>query len=283
MQDFIYIPKSLALSLLSLSAPWEHVESVISLLTVAAIREPYEQVDDYSRYMIRGKEVRGRFSANVPFHQYGFLLDENPIPFISDFKPSKGDGSVYSYEIHTLVNPCHYNHRHLMWDDLKAFSINLWKMPRHVLIRWRYSCRIPVYKSNFQPKVKFSSEGYEIPDGFPSANKLFSETANIFFDLLCRCDESSLAYAFCCHTFFFVHDRLLHLLRSSREDDRFFQFLGQLHDCVLKASKSQEHPSAVVAMLEGLFRGILPNSLFARHPFNVFSDSRFVAEPSTDI
>lgn len=280
MKDYVYIPKHLALTLLGGSAPWEHVESVVTLLTIGALREPCEIQDGYSTYIARFSDVNGRFKSNTPFFQYGTFVDNEPVPYIADFKPAPKDKGLFSYKIHDICNPARYDEQHEFMSDFRVFPVNLWRLPRHVLIRWRYSCKMPIHKSNFIPKKELPEGSLSIVDNLREAQLQFTVTTKLLFEVLCQCDESSLSYAFACHVYFFVHDKLLHLQRSRREDAQFFELLALLNHCVRFVAYTDMHPTKAVEMLEGLFRGILPPLLFGRHPFNLFSETCFKQEAS---
>lgn len=280
MEDNIYIPKHLALTLLSGNAPWEDVESVITLLTVGALREPCETHDGYSTYIARLSDVKGRFKTSTPFFQYGTFVNGEPVPYIADFKPAPRDRGLFSYKIHDICNPSRYDEQHEFMSDLNTFPVNLWKMPRHVLIRWRYSRRMPIHKTNFAPKQDLPDGQYNVVDNLREAQLQFSITTKLLFDILCRFDGSSIAYAFVCHFYFFVCDKLLHLHRSRREDEQFFEFLAHVNLCVRTVAFMDMNPMKAIEMLEGYFRGLLPPSLFGKHPFSLFSETCFKQEES---
>lgn len=289
MNDSIFIPKHVATLLLDDLVAWEDVESLVSLLTVASIREPVEELDGYARYIVKSEELKSRFRASAKLDRFSFLFQDNSIPYISDLVISKAPNRTIDYRVHELCNPKYHAHRYKKNEVLGAVPVSMWRMPRHVLIRWRYSSKLPVHKRNFAKPIKFENWpeagisnqiiGDEVKT-LHDAKKEFQVISKHFCHIMMSCDESSVSYAFICHVYFFAHDYLVTSLILNKLNSGFFKFLKHLRVCFEGMSLIDMASNNKISKLEGLIRGILPPSFYTKSPHTRYSIESFRADRS---
>lgn len=277
MNDTVFIPSHLAKLLFSDLVSWEAVESIVTLLTIASIREPLEVDGDYYKYVVRSSEVRTRVTPSIDWKQYCFQFGAREIPYIDHFVSQGTRDRFYCYQIHELVHPRNYHSRHKKIPHLRFFPIDLWKIPRHVLIRWRYAAKLPIHKSNFAEREELELE--EMAENavlsLYKAISTFRMISKSFNTLMCSCDVSTVGYSFICHVYFFAHDGLLQCMREQMDKASFFLFLERLEACFRKVSFLDAPINKKLFKLEGLIRSVLPVGFFNRHPFSLFSSHNF--------
>lgn len=279
MFEYIFVPKSLALHVLADTVPWTEAESIITLLSIAYQREPLQQGEEYCKYLARSEEVQGRGDfKNTPFGKYGGFIKGKFIPYIAKVDKVYDSKLYFSYSIHHLYNPMFYAKRHKRIQGINEFPTHMWRMPRHVLIRWRYSCRMPMHKNSLTWKRRFATEEFFPPCSIDETIQEFSMLTSRFFDIMCQCDESSVNYGFACHVYFYAHDRLVYMMRSNKIDPKIMSFIGQLSFCLRRCVLVDQPPVKAVELLTGMFRAILPPHLYGAPPFSAYSTTRFYRE-----
>lgn len=277
--DFVYIPRHVAMAMFNGVVSWESVESLTSLLTLCAVREPVDKVDGYSQYVVSRDDVEERFMETSGFRDIKFLLGDEERPIIDryDFRCHRFQKKLLSFWVHDLCNPVFHGKQHVFMEEYDSFPVHSWKMPRHVLIRWRYSVRLPVHKSNFSPIVE-APQAPKPLGGVRDVVEDFGGFSKAFFSVMCDCDESSLSYGFCCSFFFYVFDMLLWALKKGRMHtdliEMFYRAYGALKEEVALNRRGNDRPYA----LEGKFRSVVPKSLYNFHPFSMYSPVRFGSE-----
>lgn len=286
MNDSIFIPKHVARLLLDGLINWENVESLVSLLTVASIREPVEEINGYARYIVKAEELKSRFRSSAQLDRFSFLFDNNSIPYIRDLIISKAPNRTIDYKVHELCNPKYHARRYKKNETFGVFPVSMWKMPRHVLIRWRYSSKLPVHKRNFSKPIRFENWpevgisnqfiGDEIKN-LEDAKQEFKCISRNFYYIMMACDESSVSYSFVCHVYFFAHDCLIKALKINKSDAGFFRFLKRLRICFEGISFLDTIPNSKIGKIESLIRGILPPSFYTKSPYTRYSAESFRA------
>lgn len=284
MNDYIYIPRYTAKLLLQDQAHWEDVESLVSLLTVAAIKEPVEELNGFSRYIVKTSELKERFRASAKLGLFSFSLKNKPIPYIHDLVISKPPYKTIDYKVHDLCNPRYYALRYNINSVFNVFPVGMWRMPRHVLIRWRYSAKLPIHKGLFSKPIKmedwFKISLTAIDDGkeiktIQEAILTFKDITKHFYSIMCLFYESSITYSFVCYVYFFAHDSLIGMIKKNVVNKDFFRFLKKLKIC-LEAINFLDMPLFNKAIkLEGMIREILPNSFYTISPHSIFCRENF--------
>lgn len=275
MNDDLFIPRHLARLLLDELVSWEIVESIGTLLTIAYLREPLEIGDSFSTYAFKAKEVKDRVRLSIPWDKYHFFYRGQEIPFIYNFKVhSKG---YYSYQVHHLANPTHYHQRHRFLHPFSEYPVDLWKLPRHIWIRWRYASRLPIHKSLFakpEPIKEFEINKKAVLK-LSDAISSFKASHNTFKNMMCACDVSTIGFSFLCFTYFFAHDSLISCLRNQLHKPSTFLFLRNLESCFSKACYLDLSPSYKILKCESWVRAALPVGFFNKAPFSIFSNQSF--------
>lgn len=277
MNDTVFIPRHLAKLLFDELVSWEAVESIVTLLTIASIREPLEVEDHYYKYVVKSSEVRTRVTPSICWDQHYFQFGARDIPYITKFTTQGPRDSFYCYQVHELVHPKNYKFRHKRIPSLNFFPIDLWKIPRHVLIRWRYAAKLPIHKSNFAEKevLKDARIAKKACLSLSNAISTFQMISKSFKTLMCACDVSTVGFSFICHVYFFAHDGLIQCMRNQTDKENFFLFLERLEACFRNVSFLDAPVSRKLLKLEGLIRSVLPAGFFNRHPFSLFSTHNF--------
>lgn len=278
MNDHVFIPRHVAHLLLEDVAQWEDVESLVSLLTVASIREPVETSNGYSRYIVKLDEIRSRFRVKSKLDQFSFLFKETPIPYIHKLNISKAPNRLIDYQVHDLCNPLFYSKRYRKNSVFDVFPVSMWRLPRHVLIRWRYSARLPIHKVNFIKPLSINdwrTSRLDEIETLPQAIEAFKRIEKNFHYIMVGCDESSVSYSFACYIYFYTHDTLIHLFKRDIVHTRFFDFLSKLDHCLESVSFLDMSPNRKIQRLEGMIRGIVPNGFFNKRPYSLFSERNF--------
>lgn len=279
MLEYIFVPKNLALRVLSDSVPWQEAETIITLISIADQREPVEKLNDSCKYIARLQEIKGRGDIkNTPFHKYGFMLNEVFLPYVMNLQTTYEKTMIFSYTLHHLCNPMFYPKRHKHVEGLNEYPVKMWRMPRHMLIRWRYSCKMPMHKNSLTKKRHFPTEEFFPPCSIDETIQEFATLTNRFFDIMCQCDESSVNYGFACYVYFFAHDRLVHMMKSNEQSTSTMRFIGQLAHCVRQCVLVDQPPTKAVDMLVGMFRTVLPAFVYSSMPFSAYSTARFYKE-----
>lgn len=270
MNDFVYIPKVIARLLLDEAVSWELAESVSSLLTIPVLRDFVERRDRFSRYIVNLGELGERVKNREDLSRFTFKALTTEIPYLANVLISPGKQKKISYWVHDLCNPVNFGKRHLFDHEAKAYPPEIWKIPRHTLVRWRYSARLPIHKSNFARSVITE---FKFKDTLIrwDAVRLFTEVSRQFYALTRESDESSLAYCFVCHVFYWCHDRLIRDLREKREDPNLRMFLALFLEILQMVSGKTDHPTKKLEAVEGRIRPVLPNDFFSKHPYSLFS------------
>lgn len=277
MNDFVFIPKSVAYLLFDEILPWESAESIATLLTIPVLRDSVEDAGYFSRYIVNVSNVTERVQTSLDYSQFTFKCGTTRVPFIADFMLSQGKYKKISFWVHRLCNPRFFNRRHCFDKDLMEFPPEIWKIPRHTLIRWRYSCRLPIHKSNFARRIPTE---HEIPkeDEAPEPTLLFKRITDLFNSLTRQVDESSISYSFLCYFYYFVHDRLVTALQKKEVSPKFRIFLWKFWEILSVEANSSDYPPKRIHRIEGRLRAILPNDFFTKHPFSVFSYQNITKE-----
>lgn len=285
MEDFLYVPGSLIPQLLDEITSWEDVQGVSTLLTIACLRAPVTANDEYSTYIVKASEVRSRVCGNTDWGKFGFSFRGKHIPFISNFKWQKVRAGFYMYDVHELAHPRHYEGRYYKICEFDEFPVILWKLSRHVLVRWRYASRLPLHLSNFNlSQVGFDDK--KSVAGFKTlsdAISMFDYISKMFHHVMGLCDRSTLSYAFVCTVYFYAHDFLIKLARRKEtwlldETHSFFIFLENLRLCFEKVCYRSDPPQKKIFVLEGFLRKILPNGAFNARPMSLFSASNYTKQ-----
>lgn len=275
MNDELFIPRHLARLLLDELISWETVQSISTLLTIASLRQPLEKDASFSTYAFKANEIKDRVNLLSHWDQHSFFHHGIEIPFIYNFKCYKK--GYYSYQIHHLANPINYSKRHCLLPNFSSFPIDLWKLPRHVWIRWRYSSRLPIHKSLF-------SKPEPLPDFQINKNRVltlsnavssFEATTKTFKHLMCSCDVSTIGFSFLCYAYFFAHDALISCLRSQLHKPSLFLFIRNLQSCFSKACHVDLSSSYKLTKCESWVRASLPHGFFNKAPFSSFSTQSF--------
>lgn len=273
--DFVYVPAHVASALFNGAASWESVESLVSLLTLCTIRDPVQHENGYSQYVVSRDDVEERFMETSGFQNLLFMLGDEPKPIIDRYESKfhRYQKKMMSFWVHDICDPKLHGKQHVLLEEYGTFPLHTWKMPRHVLIRWRYSMRIPVYKSNFSPAV----DAPKAPEPLGTIEDVVEEFAGfskMFFSIMCDCDESSIAYGFVCSFYFYIFDMILWSLRRGDVQpgliEMFYRGYAIVKEEVALNRRANERPYA----LEGKFRSILPSSLYNFMPFSIYSPTR---------
>lgn len=278
MNDDLFIPKHIANLLLDDMIPWEVAESIATLLTLTQFRNPIENDGEYSTYVFKRKEVTGRVHLPVDWGQYPFVFRHREIPLISHFQAHKEHH--FSYKVHELAHPKNYKRRHLRLEPFGVYPVDLWKLPRHIWIRWRYSSRIPIHKTLFSKS--FLLPEFSIPlaplTSFSEAISTFKMIDKSFKTMMMACDVSTTSYSFLCYVYFYLHDRLISCLRKQEVRPAFFELLRKFNRCVTKAC-CLDMPGVIrVFKCEGWVRAIVPNGFFNTYPYSLFSAKNFTSK-----
>lgn len=286
MNDYIYIPKHVAQLLLQGQASWDDVESLVSLLTIAALREPVEEFKGFSRYIVKTEELKARFRASANLGLFSFSFKNTSIPYIHDLVISKPPNKTIDYKVHDLCNPKYYTSRYKKNVVFDVFPVSMWRMPRHILIRWRYSSKLPVHKSSFAKPIKVDDWiklgvpkifiGSQITD-LASAVAEFKVLSNHFYYIMSDTDESSVSYSFICHVFFFAQDCLVNFIKRDVLEPGFFAFLKRLRTCFESMRLIDMPPSVRISKIEGMLRGILPHSFYTKSQHSKYCGEAFRA------
>lgn len=284
MIDYIYIPRYVAKLLLQDQASWEDVESLVSLLTIAALREPVEEIRGFSRYIVKTDELKARFRASANLGLFSFSFKDVSIPYIHDLVISKPPNRTIDYKVHDLCNPRYYTSRYKKNALFDTFPVSMWRMPRHILVRWRYSSKLPVHKSALATPIKVDDWiklgvpkifiGSEITN-LATAVSEFKLLSSHFYYIMSDTDESSVAYSFICHVFFFAHDCLVNFIKRDVLDPGFFAFLKRLRTC-FESMRLIDMPASVrISKIEGMLRGILPPSFYTKSQHAKYCSENF--------
>lgn len=277
MNDLIFIPRHLTNLLLDDLIGWEAAESISTLLTISIFREPVEEENHFYKYVVRSREVSSRVFLKTNWEQYCFSFKLRDIPYIHNFSKQGSNGAFYSYEIHEAVHPKHHVMRHRKIPEFNCYPVDLWLIPRHVLIRWRYSAKMPIHRSNFVEKEELGDQAIE---GKPISNLseaivVFKAITKMFRSVMRACDVSSVSYSFVCYVYFYAHDVLIYCLRNEVDKPNFYIFLQRLKACFHLASFYDAPSNKKVQRLEGLLRAVVPNGFFNTYPYSLFSVSNF--------
>lgn len=270
MNDFVYIPKVVARLLLDEAVSWELAESVSSLLTIPVLKDFVEKVDRFSRYIVNLSDLGERVNTKENLSRFTFKILTTDVPYLANIIISPGKQKKISFWVHDLCNPVNFGRRHLFDHEAKSFPPDIWKIPRHTLIRWRYSSRLPIHKSNF---ARPRSTDFKFKDSLVRWEpiRLFTEVSRLFYAMTRECDESSLAYCFVCHLFYWCHDRLIKDLRDSRNDPGLRAFLALFLEILQMECSTSNHPTKKLEAVEARIRPVLPFDFFTKHPFSLFS------------
>lgn len=271
--DFVYVPSSVGRLLFDGVVDWESVESLVSLLTMCVARKPVEYADGFSMYVIRREDVDERFMATSRFREFSFDLNGKDVGFVARYRHVDGGdrGRLLTYWVHDACNPV----RHCRQHEKQAwgYPVMMWKLPRHVLIRWRYSERLPVHQSNFSPASDFDFDG-EVRMDVKEMVRDFDKFSGLFFSLMCGCDESSLSYGFLCRFYFYLFELFVYGLRRK-------EFPGELRELFYRAYYGFRKESMVTRkgnmrpyVLEGMMRSIVPKSYYNYYPFSKYTPVR---------
>lgn len=278
MDDFVYLPSHVLPLLFDGVVTWESVESLMTLLSICDVRAPVDYEDGFTRYAIDLKDVDARFRESSDFQEFTFTLKGERVRYIDRYKSTNHGGSrkVISFYVHDLCHPKSYRDQHKVFEKHGSQPVKLWKMPRHVLIRWRYSVRLPVHKSNFS-KAKETlfpdfQEFYDLPEEL--IRKEFDKFSKQFFHVMCACDESSLAYGFLCYFYFYLHDQLFWNLQQQRFPKEFVELLLKSAYVFREAVTSDMHPLSKPFHLEGKIRWLLPKGYYNAYPFSNYTPVR---------
>lgn len=277
MNDFVFIPKSVASILFEEALSWEQAESLTTLLTLPCFREPVESCSDFSRYIVNVSSVSERVDLDVDYNQFTFHCGSKEMPFIVDFKVSAGREKKISYWVHRICNPVNFKRRHCFDFNLLTFPPVIWKIPRHTLIRWRYSCRLPIHKSNFAAPI---STKHYVPEEevYPSPSLLFKRITDVFFAITKQVDESSVSYSFLCYFYYYIHDKVIKGLQKKEISPRFHAFLWKFWEVLSIEAKSEDYPPRKMFRIEGRLRAIVGSDFFTKHPFSKFSYQNITKE-----
>lgn len=277
MNDFVYIPKSIAYALFDEVLPWEYAQSLVTLLTIPTQREPTETTNTFSRYIVNWSNIAERVETDIDYSRFVFKSGTSQLPFISDFMVSQGKFKKVSFWVHRLCNPVMFSRRHCLDKELMVYPPPIWKIPRHTLIRWRYSCRLPIHKTNFARRI---STDFEFPKGnaIPSPQTLFKRISDVFFSLTRQVDESSLSYSFLCYFYYYIHDKLITAIQNRSVSPKFQVFLWKFWEILLVEANASDYPPRRLFRIEGRLRDILPNDFFTKHPFSLFSYQNITKE-----
>lgn len=277
MNDFVFIPKNIAQLLFDEVLSWEEAESIVTLLTIPVLRSSVESAGFFSRYILNLRSVSNRVITSLSYSKFTFNCESVHVPFIADFEVTSGHNKKISYWVHRLCNPVNFSRRHCLDTELLEYPPKIWKIPRHTLIRWRYSNRLPVHKSNFAICEKTDFENFD-EKTCPPPTLLFKRITDLFYSLTRQVDESSLSYSFFCYFYYFVHDRFLDALRNKRVSLSFRIFLARFLEILLVEANSSNWPQKRIHRIEGRLRYILPKDFFTKHPFSIFSYQNVVKE-----
>lgn len=275
MNEDLFIPRHIATLLLDDMISWEVAESLATLLTLSQFRDPIENDGEYSTYGFQKKEVRGRLHLPIDWGRYNFVFKNREIPFICNFQTHKAHH--FSYKIHELVNPKNYKKRHRLLQPFGVYPVDLWKLPRHIWIRWRYSTRIPIHKTLFAKNFLLPEfKTYEKPlKTLYEAVSTFQMIDKAFQSMMMACDVSTTSYSFLCYVYFYLQDRLLICVRRQETRPTLFQFLQRFERCVTKAC-CLDMPAVIrVFKCEGWVRAIVPSGFFNSYPYSLFSPQNF--------
>lgn len=276
MQDFVFVPSHVLPLIFSQAISWSSIESLITLLSVCPNKRPVERFNGFSRYIMYMREVRPRFDEKSHFRDFKFHHYSKNIPFIDRFQSVhySHEYKCISYWVHDLCNPTFYEKQCKKMAEFDAFPVKLWKMPRHVLIRWRYSARLPMHKSNFHKGIPCS---YEIDEECGlNALQTLDELSRCFYSIMCSCDESSLSYGFLCTFFFRLHDDVISAVRKDHITQSLILLLQRTLKAFSEQALTQRHPNDKVYELEGQVRGFMPKAYFNTFPLSAFSTANAV-------